>query len=94
MMVAGLKGVQFRKMALNTTLYSTHTSDDERLKLKTYRAPWMAELPSKDSFTCFPVQGIPANPYGRPSLDSTCLAGWRTRLSHKRISLAVAFTPC
>ena len=34
MMVAGLKGVQFRKMALNTTLYSTHTSDDERLKLK------------------------------------------------------------
>ena len=38
MMVAGLKGVQFRKMALNTTLYSTHTSVDERLKLQTYRA--------------------------------------------------------
>lgn len=47
MMVAGLKGVQFRKMTLNTTLHSTHTSDDERLKLKTYRAPWMAELPPK-----------------------------------------------
>lgn len=38
MLVTGLKGVQFRKMTLNATLYSTHTSDHERLKLKTYRA--------------------------------------------------------
>lgn len=38
MLVTGLKGVQFRKMTLNTTLYSTHTSADERLKLQTYWA--------------------------------------------------------
>ena len=78
MMVAGLKGVQFRKIAFNTTLYTTHTSDDERFKLKAYRAIWMAEPPSTTPSRVSRSRES-SNPYGRPSFDSACFAGSRTR---------------